>query len=352
MDSFSLHTQLYFGENPLDALDVLKSRRVLVVTDEFLSSSGLLDRVTAHLGTFEVFSKVTPDPSLELVAQGVTAYRSFSPDAIVAFGGGSPMDAAKALRHFAAEGEGGPRPPLYCIPTTAGTGSEGPSFAVLTDSVKQQKYPLIDPALRPEYALLDPQFLEKIPPAVTADTGMDVLTHACEAYVSVRANPFTDAMAEKAFVSAWQNLPAAYRGDPHGKAALLLASCQGGMAFNEAGLGVCHALSHTLGGLLHQPHGRLNALLLPHVIRYNGAGTAAKKYGALAALCGLAPTAGGLASALARLSARLGEPAKFTVKFDREQVAAAALLDVCARDNPRVPTQKELSALLREVSSP
>ncbi|MEG0441714.1 MAG: iron-containing alcohol dehydrogenase, partial [Oscillospiraceae bacterium] len=97
MDSFSLHTQLYFGENPLAALDLLKGRRVLVVTDEFLSSSGLLDRVTAHLGTFEVFSKVTPDPSLELVAQGVTTYRAFSPDAIVAFGGGSPMDAAKAL---------------------------------------------------------------------------------------------------------------------------------------------------------------------------------------------------------------------------------------------------------------
>ncbi|MEG0755859.1 MAG: iron-containing alcohol dehydrogenase, partial [Oscillospiraceae bacterium] len=160
MDSFSLHTQLYFGENPLAALDLLKSRRVLVVTDEFLSSSGLLDRVTAHLGTFEVFSKVTPDPSLELVAQGVSAFRACSPDAIVAFGGGSPMDAAKALRHFAAEREGGPRPPLYCIPTTAGTGSEVTSFAVLTDSVKQQKYPLIDPALRPECAILDPQFLE------------------------------------------------------------------------------------------------------------------------------------------------------------------------------------------------
>ena len=256
------------------------------------------------------------------------------------------MDCAKAMRHFSSR----PHIPLWAVPTTAGTGSEVTSFAVLTDTEKGVKYPLVDDALLPDAAVLEEAFLAGVPPAVTADTGMDVLTHAAEGYVAKGASPFSDALAEHAFALAWRALPAAYRGDMQAKGEMLLASCLAGIAFNAAGLGICHGLAHSLGGRIHLPHGRINALLLPHVIRFNAEDkSAARKYGRLAALCGLSGTARALSSALTRrreelgISPRLGETADFAA------VAAAAKDDICTPSNPRDATADELERLLKEL---
>ena len=207
METFWIKPKLYFGPEPMAALDQLAGKRVLIVTDAFLASSGLLDRVKNRLtGAVEIFDQVEPDPSLRLVAQGVRMLRDFGPDAVVAFGGGSPMDCAKGMCWFSDR-----HPPLWCIPTTAGTGSEVTSFAVLTDTDQGVKYPLVEEDLLPEAAILDASLLEGVPPHVTADTGMDVLTHAAEAVAAKGASPFSDALAEKAFALAYRRPPEAGR---------------------------------------------------------------------------------------------------------------------------------------------
>ncbi len=348
MEIFAIKPTVYFGADAMNALQKLAGKRIMVVTDAFLASSGLLDRVLQQLGgsVVTVFDQVTPDPSLELVARGVQQFRECQPEVIIAFGGGSPMDCAKGIRWSA-----GSSAALWAIPTTAGTGSEMTSFAVLTDTDKGVKYPLVDDELRPEAVVLDPALLAGVPASVTADTGMDVLAHAVEAYVAINANPFTDAFAEKAFVLAWQNLSGAYRtkGASSEKEAMLYASCLAGMAFNAAGLGVCHSLSHALGGRIHMPHGRLNAVLLPKVILFNSANKqAAQRYGKLARLCGLTPSPRALAGALSRLLTVMNMPKKLVVD-DPQAVAAAALADRCTLTNPQKPTQADLERILQEL---
>ena len=351
METFWIKPKLYFGPEPMDALDRLAGKRVLIVTDAFLASSGLLDRVKNRLtGAVEIFDQVEPDPSLRLVAQGVRMLRDFGPDAVVAFGGGSPMDCAKGMCWFS-----GRHPPLWCIPTTAGTGSEVTSFAVLTDTDQGVKYPLVEEDLLPEAAILDASLLEGVPPHVTADTGMDVLTHAAEAVAAKGASPFSDALAEKAFALAYRRLPEAHAGSREAKQDMLLASCMAGMAFNAAGLGVCHSMAHALGGRFHVPHGRLNALLLPGVIQFNAAEqAAAEKYARLAKLCGLAANPRALSSAVTRLRSGLKIPLKLPVPAQEFRAAlpgltAAALQDVCLPGNPRPVTAGEIEAMLREI---
>ena len=362
MERFQIKPAVYFGTGALAALEELEGKRVLIVTDAFLSGCGLLDRVRAHLPgcAVEVFDQVTPDPSLTLVAQGARVLAGFCPEALVAFGGGSPMDCAKAMVEFGKSLWPGPRPRFYAVPTTAGTGSEATAFAVLTDTQGGVKYPVVDDALLPDAAVLDASLLAGVPPAVTADTGMDVLTHALEAYVAAGASPFSDALAEKAAVLAYGNLKDAFAsgGESRAKEQMLLASCLAGMAFNSAGLGVSHALAHALGGRFHVPHGRLNALLLPHVIRFNAASPAAGiKYGHLAKLCGLAGNARALAAAVSRLRQALGLPERLCACGVEEgafaqaidAVAEAALQDRCAPSNPRAAAVADLRAILKEV---
>ena len=359
MEQFAVKPVLYFGPDALAALERLSGRRVLIVTDGFLAKSGLLERITQRLqgGTWAVFDQVVPDPPLELVAQGIGQFRSFEPEVLIALGGGSPMDCAKAIRFFS----GRPDCPFWCIPTTAGTGSEATAFAVLTDRAAGVKYPLVDDALLPDAAVLDASLLAGVPPAVTADTGMDVLTHAAEASVARNENHFTAAFAEKAFPLAFHALPLACRTggeQAQAKEQMLLASCLAGIAFNGAGLGICHSLAHALGGRYHIPHGRLNAMLLPHVIRFNGADqTAARHYAALARSCGLSGSVRSLASALQRLRDALGMPAKLTdcgvergaVLADAGAIAGAALADVCIPANPREVNAEDIKELLQLV---
>ena len=363
MEQFALKPVITFGRGALAALERLPGERVMVVTDGFLAQSGLLDKVLARLKgrTVEVFDRVVPDPPIRLVAEGARALADFAPGAVVAFGGGSPMDCAKAMllfgRKLGAPGE----IRFAAVPTTAGTGSEVTSFAVLTDGEKGVKYPLVDDALLPDEAILDPALLAGVPPAVTADTGMDVLTHAAEAYVARGATPYSDALAEKAFTLAWQNLRPAWEstGESQAKAEMLLASNLAGMAFNAAGLGLCHSLAHALGGRFHVPHGRLNALIFPRVLLFNAAGgAAARRYGRLARLCGLSATARALAAGWNRLRAQVKLPERLgacgveagALHAALDGLAAAALADLCAPSNPRSASAEDVKALLQELA--
>lgn len=361
MERFKLKTAISFGADALAALEGLDGQRVMVVTDDFLSKSGLLDKVKARLlgCTVETFTGVVPDPPLEVVAKGAKALADFKPQAVVAFGGGSALDCAKAMVEYGKKLGAPEHISFWAVPTTAGTGSEVTSFAVLTDSQKGVKYPLVDDDLLPHHAVLDPVFLAGVPPKVTADTGMDVLTHAAEAYVARGGNVYTDALAEKAFSLAWHSLPNAFGGNQEAKADMLLASDLAGMAFNAAGLGLSHSMAHALGGKFHVPHGRLNAMLLPHVIRFNAAHRpAAERYAALAKGCGLTPTARGLAFAIERLRGRLEQPGRLSecgvdpkeVKAKGDEIAAAALADLCAPSNPRPVTPQDIKAILRELA--
>lgn len=347
MFELRLGSRIVWGGDALNVLEELKGLRVLVVSDEFLAKSGRLERVLAPLknSTVEVFDRVSGEPTLEMVAQGVAALQRLDAQAVVAFGGGSAMDCAKGLVWTVDK-----TLPLWCIPTTAGTGSEVTAFSVLTDAKSGVKFPLVDPALVPQVAILDGQFLAGVPQNVTADTGLDVLTHAAEAYVAAKANPFTDALAEKAFLTAYTKLPAAFAGDKEAKDEMLFASMLAGLAFNAAGLGACHALAHALGARLHAPHGRVNALLLPQVIEANAQlPAAAKKYANLAKLCGLSPNPRSLAGALRRLCHRLGIPERLTGSADLAAVAADAMKDPCMADNAKTFTPRELETILRGV---
>lgn len=349
MEEFRLRTRIVWGSGALSLLSQLEDKRVLVISDGFLAKNGLLDRVLRAAGkaSIGVYDGVAGEPTLPMVAQAVAELNRLDGEVVVAFGGGSAMDCAKALGYCA-----GKRLPVWCVPTTAGTGSEVTSFAVLTDPETGLKYPLVDDSLIPEAAILDSQFLETVPPKVTADSGMDVLTHAAEAYVSTRANPFTDSLAEKSFAMAFASLPKAYQGDKGAKEEMLLASTLAGLAFNSAGLGVCHGLAHALGGRLHAPHGRVNALLLPHVIEANATvAVAAKKYARLAALCGLSPNARALAGAARRLTRKLGMAERLEGTADLSQVAADAQKDRCTSDNPKTFSPEELKGILREVTA-
>ena len=361
MERFAIKPTIYFGEGALVALEGLPGERVLVITDSFLASSGLLDAALSHLRgrTVEVFDRVVPDPPLELVAGGARHLAEFRPRSVVAFGGGSPMDCAKAMLLFGKKLGAPPEITFAAVPTTAGTGSEVTSFAVLTDSGKGVKYPLVDDALLPDEAILDPSLLAGVPPSVTADTGMDVLTHAAEAYVAKGASPYSDALAEKALALAWQNLHPAFEGSGEARGNMLLASNLAGMAFNAAGLGLCHSLAHALGGRFHVPHGRLNALIFPHVLAFNAAGgRTAARYGQLARLCGLSASPRSLAAGWNRLRARLGLPQRLgecgvetgQLQAGLEALVEAALADLCAPSNPRAASPEDVRILLRGLA--
>ena len=300
MQWFKVPSKIYFEKGSISYLKDMKNlNRVFIVTDETMVKLGNVKKIIECLNErkndciCEVFSGVTPDPDIETVSCGLEIMKRFNPDAIVALGGGSPIDAAKAMWLFYEYPQldfkglklkfmdirkriykypDSHKLPLIAIPTTSGTGSEVTSFAVITDKKEGVKYPLADYFLTPSVAIIDSDLVKNLPKLATADTGMDVLTHAIEAYVSTMASDYTDALSEKAIKLVFNYLKRAYdngENDMESREKMHNASCIAGMAFANAFLGLNHSMAHKLGGEFHIPHGRANAILLPYVIRYN-----------------------------------------------------------------------------------
>lgn len=373
MKNFSISTNVYFGENALSILDEIKDGSVLIVCDEFMESSGIVDKIKEHLASCRVyvFSKVIPDPPIEIVSEGIKCLSECGADIMIAVGGGSSIDAAKAIRELAGRLGIARIDECYAIPTTSGTGSEVTRFSVITDAKKGIKYPLVNDSLQPMVAILDPELVESVPPAITADTGMDALTHALESYVSTDSNDFTDALAEKAVTLLVKFLPFAYAhgDDLEAREKVHNAACLAGMAFNKVGLGICHSIAHTVGGKFHISHGRSNAILLPYIIEFNAhldgpeETLCARKYQRMAKLIGIpysnVPLAvNSLVRKIREMNRLFGIPenlkklniSRADVMKVKDQMTSAAMNDICTKTNPRAVTVDDLEKIIGKIA--
>ena len=348
MQTFSIGTTIYTGADALQALRTICGGRVLIVTDRFFSENGKAQELASLCGgECRIFDRVQPDPPLSLIAEGIGVLKDFHPDSIVALGGGSPIDCAKGILSLGASDAR-----LIAIPTTSGTGSEVTSFSILTH--EGVKHPLIDEKLRPTAAILDPSLLDALPPKLIADSGMDVISHCLEAIAAKNASPFSDALAMCAFDTARKLLPKSFVGDTSVRQTLHNAATMAGLAFDNAGLGACHALSHAIGGKFHLAHGRINGILLPHVIQFN-AEACPEPYRHLAAFCGLSGIRA-LSAAIVRLRSAVQLPESLTqaglqsaeILAAAEELCQAAQADPCSQGNPRPMTAADYLALLRQ----
>lgn len=376
MKIFELKTRIVFGKDSLGYLGEKSGRKFFIVTDPFMVTSGMINSITEQLSKceYQVFSDIVPDPPMDLVVKGVEAVTSYRPDIVLAVGGGSAIDAAKAIMQFSKDIGKLKEMEFIAIPTTSGTGSEVTSFAVITDTKKGIKYPLVSDELLPDIAILEPMLVKSVPAPIVADTGMDVLTHAVEAYVSTQATDFSDALAEKAVQLVFEYLQRSYlnSNDMEAKEKMHNASCIAGIAFNQASLGINHAIAHNIGGKLHVPHGRTNALLLPHVIEFNSEmegfnpksySLAATKYAKLAKLIGVGGSTirnsvKNMIHEIIKLEREMKMPIRLTeckvtaedINKVKKEIAEGALEDTCIKTNPRVATMGDVLELLHKIS--
>ena len=403
MQWFKVPEKIYFESGSISYLEKMPDiERAFIVTDPGMVKFGYVDKILYHIRKrekhvhCEIFSDVESDPSFDTINKGLELINSFKPDVIIALGGGSAIDAAKGMwlfyEHPDADVEGlklkfmdirkrtykfpklGQKAKMVAIPTTSGTGSEVTSFAVLTDKEKNKKYPLADYELTPDVAIIDPDLVMSLPKSITADTGMDVLTHAIESYVSNMASDYTDGLAEKAIELVFKYLAKAYEhgDDKEAREKMHNASTIAGMAFTNAFLGINHSLAHKIGAEFHLPHGRINAILLPYVIKYNSKMPtkfvsfpkyeyfiADKKYAEIAKKNGLkADTVeegvNSLIGAVRDLNKSLNIPDSFKeAGIDEKEfmdkldlLADRAFEDQCTTANPRVPLVHELRQIL------
>ncbi|MEU8375464.1 bifunctional acetaldehyde-CoA/alcohol dehydrogenase [Micromonospora sp. NPDC048894] len=405
MQWFKVPSKIFFEANAIRYLAEMPDvHRVTVVTDATMTRLGFVDRINRVLQrrperiALQIIDDVEPEPSVDTVDRGAALMRAFRPDTIVALGGGSAMDAAKVMwlryehpdvvfddmreKFFDIRKRAftfptlGALARLVCVPTTSGTGAEVTPFAVITDHRTGKKYPLADYALTPTVAIVDSVLTASMPATIAADSGFDALTHAIEAYVSVYANDFTDGLALHAIRLIFANLErAVVDADPEARERMHNAGTIAGMAFGSAFLGIVHAMSHTLGATFHIAHGRTNAVLLPHVIRYNGtvpaklsgwpryeSYRAPERFADIANLLGLpagTPAQGvaSLAEAVERLRDAVGiEPSFAAIGVDRAAFEAAlpqqalnAYEDQCAPANPRMPMLDDMQQLMRDA---
>ncbi|MCI1956643.1 MAG: iron-containing alcohol dehydrogenase [Oscillospiraceae bacterium] len=372
MARFTLPRDIYFGPGAIQELKNLKGhKKAFIVTgghsmrrtgflqklDDVLKKTGLETRI---------YEGVEPDPSIERVYDGAKAMREFGPDVIVAIGGGSPMDAAKAMWVFyeypdkTFEDIKTPftMPKLrkkaifVGIPSTSGTASEVTSFSVITDYSTDIKYPLADFEITPDIAVLDSDIAQTMPKTLTAHTGMDALTHAIEAYVAVNRSDFSDPLALKAISDIFDSLVDSYNGDAQARAKMHIAQCLAGMAFSNALLGIAHSIAHKTGAVFHIPHGCCNAILLPFVIQYNSR-VCMSRYAEIARIAGLPgrtdkQLTNSLVEAVRALNVRLNIAPTYRengvseedFKAHAKSIAENAVLDPCTGANPR-PTDAE-----------
>ncbi|RHT39568.1 iron-containing alcohol dehydrogenase [Firmicutes bacterium AM31-12AC] len=380
MRSFEIKTKVFFGDQALDRLAEIPYNKVLIITDPFMAQSSMFNLVTDPLKRankeFEVFKDVVPDPPIEKISEGVKKMLEYKPDVLVAVGGGSAIDSSKSIREFALRVEPYAEVGLIAIPTTSGTGSEVTSFAVVSDPKEKMKYPLVSEHLTPDEAILDAELVKSVPPAITADTGMDVFTHALEACVSTNRSDFTNALAEKAIEICGVFLLRAYLdgNDTHARQKMHSASCLAGLAFNTASLGLNHGMAHQLGATFHIPHGRANAMLLPHIIEFNSDINkhsksqkeylpAVKRYATVAQILGLSSynkimTVRSLVNWVQFMLKEMDIPLSIsqmgTISKEEyfnaiDRMADAALADACTATNPRVPTKEDVVKMYQNL---
>lgn len=357
MQVFDCKTKIISGADALSWLDCQQCRRLLVVADPYFRENGWADQIAGRVQAEKriIYDQVKPDPTVEQAAEGTALMRQEKPDLLIALGGGSAMDTAKAMVYFAGE-----KVKFVAIPTTSGSGSEVTNFSVLTH--EGVKHPLIDRRMQPDVAIISPELVEKLPPSLIADGGFDVLSHAAEAFVATKADAISRALAGSAFAAAFAHLPASFRGDILARADMHLVSAMAGLSFSQAGLGMCHALAHSMGAVFHIPHGRLNAILLPAVISCNSA-AAISAYAKLARLAGCSGSADticvrNLRNGLMRLRKELRLPATLQEaglprqKYMRhmDAVIREAMKDPCMETNPVKADAQLLRGVLEAVS--
>lgn len=371
MMRFTLPRDLYYGKDALDQLKNLEGKKaMLVLGGGSMRRFGFVDKVVANLKVagieVELFENVEPDPSVETVMKGAEAMRKFEPDWIISMGGGSPIDAAKAMWAFYEYPETTfedliqpfnfptlrKKAKFLAIPSTSGTATEVTAFSVITDYASGVKYPLADFNITPDIAIVDPALAETMPGTLTAHTGMDALTHAIEAYVSTLHSPFTDPLALKAIEMVFEYLPASYNKDMNAREQMHYAQCLAGMAFSNALLGIVHSMAHKTGAAFstgHIPHGCANAIYLPYVIKYNAKNPEAlKRYAEIARFVKLDGTTDEelmltLCAKIDAYNIDMGIPKtiqEFGVKEDEfktkiAKIAELAVGDACTGSNPR-----------------
>ena len=356
LETFYCKTKIITGSSG-EILREQKIQSLLLVADPYFAENGIARTLIAEAapGRSRIFSEVVPDPSVELAAAGVGAMKEFQPDTGVALGGGSAIDCAKAMVYFYEKPV-----TLIAIPTTSGSGSEVTDFSVLTHEAA--KHPLIDPQICPDVAILDEKLLKDLPKKLIADTGFDVLSHALEGYVATGAGVISDALAREAFCLAYAYLPASYRGNRTLRGKIHMASTMAGMAFSQAGLGLCHAMSHSLGGVFHVPHGRLNAILLPAVVECNAL-MATGKYAKLARAAGINGAADTVAvrnlrNGLIRLRRDLELPETLqqagisprNLRQKTNHIVETTLHDPCLKTNPITVEDFMVRRILEQVA--
>ncbi|WP_124065825.1 1-propanol dehydrogenase PduQ [Clostridium sp. E02] len=373
MEQFVMNTKVYMGASCLDHIKDLPGKKAYLICDPFMVKSGKAKEITDLLEEkgcrTEIFGEVVPDPTIEVVSTAISHMKQFKPDTVIALGGGSAIDTAKAASHIYTQ-MGEEKLYLVAVPTTSGTGSEVTNFSVISDTEAQVKYPLRSDLMVPDAAFLDPHVTMSVPPHITADTGMDVLTHGLEAFVSTNATDFTDAFGEKAIRLVWKHLVSAVDdgSDLDARTHMHNASCLAGLAFNGASLGLCHSMAHALGARFHIPHGRSNAILLPHVISYNAgleetsAYPACGRYAAIANLLFIGAgtekaTVHGLIRQIKNLLNRVQIPQQITdLNIDKTEflqavpeMAEKARFDNCTKTNPRVPSTEDIEGIYRKL---
>jgi len=372
-------TRIVYDTRIVDFIKQLNPKRVCLTSDPFMMKLGVLEPIEAYLVDmdipYRVFSDVKPNPDESLVKEGLFHIFDTKPDLIVAVGGGSAIDLAKAIMYFCLEikkefiaKDSLKKPEFVAVPTTSGTGSEVTNYTVITDGETGAKRVIQSDLMQPDAAVLDVTMTLSAPAHITADTGFDALTHALEAYASGLRTPFSDAYALQAVEMIFDNLLPAYEADTRQaregpKAKMQIAATLAGLAFNHSGLGINHSIAHSIGAIFHIPHGRANALVLPHVMAFNLKDPAvARRYAHAARMLGVdmgstQASAMALIKAVEVLKERLGLPATLKdMGIDGPEVEAVlprivddALGDYCTPSHPFAVTEDEILAIVREL---